>query len=193
LRVHDYWRCPDDGINQPWRYRDVSPERSIYLVDLFKRMGIPEKAHVLELGCNCGRNLAHLWESGYRNLSGLEINPDAVKLLRETYPQLSDCPVLVSSLEDEVKMLPTRGYDVTYTMAVFCYIPRESDWVFPHVARTSEMIITVEDERLEEAIHFPRNYLRVFSNLGMEQVKAESCKRIKGLGANYYTRVFKHV
>jgi SAM-dependent methyltransferase len=191
-KVHSYWKRPDDGINQPERYRDVSPDRSIYLVDLFKRLSIRPAMRILEVGPNVGRNLAHLWDAGYRSLGGIEISGDAVDLMRRTYPQLSGVKVIVQPVENVAKLLPTRGYDVTFTMAVLQHIHPESDWVFPHLARASNMIVTVEDEVEEGPHHFPRDYRRVFETCGMKELLHENCRRINGLGGHFTARALRH-
>lgn len=185
---HDYWRSPNDGINQPWRYRDVSPERSIFLVNLFARW-VPKDMPVLEIGPNCGRNLAHLYESGWRDLHGIEPNPDAIRLMRETYPQLRGVDVKEGFIEDYATGLGRRQYAV-FTMAVFEHVPYSSDWVFKHVARASRVLITVEDERESNTLHFPRNYRSVFEGLGLRQRRCVNCSGVPGLGRRFFARVF---
>lgn len=191
-KVHDYWIRPDDGLNQPERYRDVSPERSIYLVDLFKRAGVTKTMRILELGPNVGRNLAHLWENGYRCLSGIEISKDAVDLMRRTYPQLKDIELMNAPIEDVAKILPTRAYDVIFSMAVQQHIHPESEWVFKELARACHMMITIEDEYLSGPLHFPRNYRNVYEAHWMKQILCESDRDIPGLGNHFKTRVLTH-
>jgi phospholipid N-methyltransferase len=187
-----YWSNPPEaGLNQPENYRAVSPERSIYLIDLFNRLRVSKDASVLEVGPNCGRNLAWLYEHGWRSLSGVEINPDAVAKLRLWYPQLRDADIRTGKIEDVSPSLEKRKY-VTFSMAVLCHLPYSSNWVFKSLAQASTLIITIEDERLKEEIHYPRDYREVFTRLGMKQILAESCRGIKGLGSNYVTRAFTH-
>ena len=76
-----FWRSPD-AANQPADYRDA-PDRTAFLVGLVERH-VAKDAPILELGCNVGRNLNALALAGYTHLTGVEINPDAVTLLRES-------------------------------------------------------------------------------------------------------------
>jgi SAM-dependent methyltransferase len=47
---------------------------------------LPRDAAVLELGCGSGRHLEHLTNSGFENLSGVDINAEAFDTMREIYP-----------------------------------------------------------------------------------------------------------
>jgi SAM-dependent methyltransferase len=87
--LHHYWRKPYDGDNLPredysGKKRDEKL-RSTLLVDLVRKY-VSEDARILEIGCNVGRNLHFLFESGFRNLEGIEISEDAVKLVKDTFP-----------------------------------------------------------------------------------------------------------
>ncbi len=59
--VHAYWRRPWDGRNLPQDYLR-QPARSRFLVDLVTKY-MDTEAHILEIGCNAGRNLIHLYQA----------------------------------------------------------------------------------------------------------------------------------
>ena len=163
-------------------------ERSEYLVSLVKQY-IKSDASILELGCNVGRNLNHLWKSGYSNLSGVEINPDALKLMKRNFP---DMQVITyeGSIEDRIKEL--GDYDLVFTMAVLEHIHSDSEGVFSEIARKAKKyLITIEGEKkIESELHFPRNYKTIFEGLGLQQVYEKQLSQKEGLNTNFYARVF---
>jgi SAM-dependent methyltransferase len=188
--VHEYWRRPWDGRNAPAGYLAPSAnERSQFLVDLLARH-VPTTASVLEVGCNAGRNLAHLHEAGYRRLAGLDLSEAAVGLLRETYPQLADVPVAVGAAEELLPTIASDAHDALFTMAVLEHVHPESEAIFGELARIARVVVTIEDERLHSWRHFPRNYRRIFEGLALRQIEERSCRGVRGLGKRFQARVF---
>jgi 2-polyprenyl-3-methyl-5-hydroxy-6-metoxy-1,4-benzoquinol methylase len=183
--LHDYWRSPDE-MNNPSSYLQAS-KRIEYLVSLVKQYVKPN-ASILELGCNVGRNLYQLWKAGYHNLSGVEINPEALKLMKQNFP---DMQVITyeGTIEDRIKEL--GKYDLVFTMAVLEHIHSDSEWVFPEIAKRARMLITIEGEKKNVSeLHFPRNYKNVFEALGLHQIYEKHLSQKEGLNTKFYTRVF---
>jgi SAM-dependent methyltransferase len=187
--IQGFWRDKHD----PHRYLRANPARTGALVDAVNALKLDCPA-VLEIGCNSGRNLFGLWDAGYRDLTGIEINPEAIRLLRETRP---DCTIatIPHAVEDIIQQLPSRHFDVVFTMAVLLHLPPSSEWVFAEMARISaHYIITVECEtsRLKTADmvqrHWRRNYRTVFEALGMRQ---QDVQVGPGDLSKYVLRVFR--
>jgi SAM-dependent methyltransferase len=188
--LHAFWRNSSEG-NRPEDYANALPERSEYLLSFVRRYVQPSEA-ILEVGCNAGRNLNHLFEGGYANLSGIEINPGAVELMREKYPLLAPAATIHNQpVEDAIRKLGDRQFGLTYTMAVLEHIHRDSEWVFAEIARVSSKLIIIEDELDSSERHFPRNYRRIFEGLGMRELHHERCRGVAGLN-KYILRVFAH-
>jgi len=186
--VHSHWRDKHD----PYRYLRVKPERTEALVDCVNALKLDMPA-VLEIGCNAGRNLFGLWDAGYHDLTGIEINLSAISLMRESRP---DCVIaaIPHAVEDIIKTLPSRHWDVVFTMAVLLHLPPASEWVFAEMVRIcAHYLITIECEtsRVKTAdnmqIHWQRNYQAIFENLGMKQVHQQEAP---GDLKKYILRVF---
>lgn len=182
-----------DELQKHWRNSDnpsgyfQGSKRSEYLVSLVKQYAEPD-ASVLELGCNVGSNLYHLWKAGYRNLSGVEINPKALKLMKQNFPDMQ-VTTYEGSIEDRIKGL--AEYDLVFTIAVLEHIHRDSEWVFPEIAKRARMLITIEGEKsIASELHFPRNYKNIFEGLGLQQVYEKHLGPEEGLNTNFYARVF---
>jgi SAM-dependent methyltransferase len=148
---------------------------------------------VLEIGCNVGRNLSFLLDAGLRQLTGIEINGEALALLRSTYPELGSTAKLINApVEDAIGHMAARSFDLVYTMAVLEHIHPDSEWVFAEMARiTRSLLVTIEDERGVSVRHTPRDYRHVFEALGMHQILEREVSEAEGLSPGFVARVFE--
>lgn len=178
--LHEYWRNPDAG-NLPTDYLDGA-ERSAWLAEVIDSI-VEHDAGIVELGCNVGRNLNALWERGFRELTGVEINQAAVQLMSTTFPQLQ-AEIRVGSIEEHIKSVDG---ELLFTMAVLEHLHPDSEWVFEEIARFP-YVLTVEDEREVSERHFPRDYGRIFTRLGKKELRSELCSE-RGI-EGYRLRVF---
>ena len=189
-QIHAYWKNPDDGFNKPIGYTKVN-KRSEFLVD--KIRPFEKEIRILELGCNAGRNLNYLYQAGYKNLTGVEISQNAINQMQQSYSDLfNNITLFVESIENFLNESDEKNYDLIFTMAVLEHIHKNSEWIFKKmVDRTNKYIMTIEDERSISWKHFPRNYYRVFKELGMKQVDYFDCSVIEGLHKGFYYRLFE--
>jgi SAM-dependent methyltransferase len=189
--LYSYWKDPKDIFNSPEGYLQ-GHERSEFLVNLVKPYLKDTNASILELGCNVGRNLQHLLDAGFSNLSGVEVNGNALMLMKEKFPKLaSQAKIYHSTIEDWFIKNSSAKFDLIFVMAVLEHIHSDSEWIFPEVSKMSEhLIVTIEDEETVTPRHFPRNYRYIFENYGMRHIKEINCVDIPGLNKNFYARVF---
>jgi len=168
--LHEYWRDPDDNVDQPERHLDLVDE-SEFLIDLI-RPRTSTNDRVLEIGCNVGRNLQYLYEAGYRDLVGIEINKEALDILADSYPELDDIVELYSRpAEDVLKEAPDDWVDVTFTFALLAHIHPDNEFVFDEIVRTtSKYIVTFENEETLSYKQVPRDYEQVFDGRGCNQI-----------------------
>lgn len=152
-------------------------------------------ARILEIGCSSGRHLDALRGAGFGNLTGIELNDEAVDVMRERYPKLAETATIF--IDDAAEVLPKfqdDAFDAVFTVETLQHIhPDESDHVFDEVARvTADLLITVENESAMTAGddenpdvsyvdgEFPlyhRNWKEVFSGRGFAQILTEKSKR----------------
>jgi len=185
-----YWTNPTDAPNKPQEYAKYT-KRSDFLMSILPNY-VNKDESILELGCNCGRNLNALYLAGYYDLSGIDINASAIRLCEKIYPDLySVAEFYTESIESWMKTNPLQ-YDCIFTMAVLEHIPKESEWIFVNIAHKARgAIITIEDENSGGPKHFPRNYQKVFDGLGWRQIfeqQATSANELHGLIARVFTR-----
>ncbi|MEG8946597.1 class I SAM-dependent methyltransferase [Rosettibacter firmus] len=185
-----YWENPDEN-NNPVYYLDNNNtnERTIYLINLINKWFPDKNIKILEIGSNVGRNLNYLYKNGYKKLTGIEINKEAIKLMSIHYKQCYDNVIIINdAVENVIKKIKQNEYDLIFTMAVLEHIHKKSEWIFNEMIRITNNIITIEDEKSISWKHFPRNYKRVFKN--MKQIYWEDCSYIKGFNKGFTTRIF---
>jgi len=193
--LHAYWRTANDAANAPELYlgaKESQKKRSSFLVELASSQ-VGHDASILELGCNVGRNLHYLHQAGFTNLHAIEINADALQLLRKSFPDsAATAKIHCGTIEDNIRSFGDGQIDLIFTMAVLEHIHNDSDFVFKDMVRVGKKIMTVEDERSHSERHFPRNYRTIFESLGMVQASEIPLTQDKhGLSTSFVARVFR--
>jgi len=178
----------------PAYYADIGPnEVSETLADVLGYYA-DDDARILEVGCSSGRHLAHLREHGYRNLTGVDLNPDAFDVMAEYFPRLADTGSFhTGAIEDVVPEFDDDAFDVVYSVETLQHVHPDEEWVFEELARvTDDLLITAENEGNspdrgtehgevsqvnDEFPLFHRDWERVFSELGLAQLLCEPTAR----------------
>jgi len=192
---HEYFRNPPPE-NHPSGYRDSerTKSRTEYIVGAIERHVSDRDSKILEIGCNVGRNLNGLFNAGYKRLFGIEINPEAVKLSKEYYPEMNSAAHIVNeTIENTVGYISENEFDLIFTLAALVHIHTDSDWIFKEIVFGTKNIIVLEQEiggRSDR--HFLRNYEDVFCSLGMIQkyADAETPPQLSDALRGYVLRVF---
>ena len=177
------------GEYSPEYYAHYGPDkRSESLRETFAEYLDPD-ARVLELGCSSGRHLAHLQDHGFENLEGIEINADAFETMEDAYPDLAAAGTFYcDAIENVVEDFEDDRFDAVFSVETLQHIHPDADWVFAELARiTGTLLVTVENEGDDgdEDVNyvqddFPlyyRDWNRVFTDLGFDQVDVEHGKR----------------
>lgn len=158
FNIQKFWANPGEG-NLPRDY-DSKAGRSEFLYDFIKGE-VHFSTEIMELGCNCGRNIRYLAGKGYTNIFGIDLSAEAIKYGK-------GLPIYCQTIEDFYK-----GEDIpemVYSMAVLEHLPKKSEWVFEKMAE-SRYIVTIEDEISDNTVCFPRNYKTIFEKLGKKELK----------------------
>jgi len=187
-RCHKYWIAPTDEGNKPiWYLQNIS--RSKFMLDFINKYANKEDK-ILEIGCSVGRNLQVLYKSGYKSLSGIEINSEAVEIMKSRFTDMATSTELYNdAVENVIKGIPDNKYDIVFTMCVLEHIHEDSSWVFGEMARiTRKALITLEDEGAVSWRTFARNYQRVFEGVGMKQVEFNDCSSLPRVLGKYRLR-----
>ena len=174
------------GAYSPGYYAYYGPDEvSDAVLEALEATVGPEAA-VLELGCSAGRHLARLHEAGYRDLTGIEINPAAREVLADAYPDLyADGTFHFEAIEDVLGDVEAGGFDAVFSVETLQHIHPDHDWVFEEVARvTDDTLVTVElegeegESLVDDAVPlYRRDWGALFTDLGFEAVESRAVKR----------------
>ena len=182
------------GEFSPTYYAEIGPNRvSETLADVLSYYAA-ESAAVLEVGCSSGRHLAHLRDSGFKNLTGVDINEESFEVMAEYFPGLAEAGTFhTGALEDVVPDFGDGEFDVVYSVETLQHIHPDDEWVFKELTRvTSDLLVTAENEgnspqrggpghdvscvRDDFPLYY-RDWKTVFSGLGLAQLVCEPGKR----------------
>jgi len=167
---HKYWRRPDkENVISDYEKDDG---RSAELVKLFSKYCSKDN-RILEPGCSVGRNLHYLYEAGFTNLKGVEINQEAIFRGDKLYPNtVAKIPRWCSSFEDYLVDCVDNPADVVFTMAFFMHVHPSSEWIFQVIYnRIRKFVITVENEEGLNYRVISRKYKDIFEGFGMKQLE----------------------
>jgi len=182
------------GEFSPTYYAEIGPnEVSETLADVLSYYA-DESAAVLEVGCSSGRHLAHLLDSGFGNLTGVDINDESFDVMAEYYPELAETGTFhTGALEEVVPGFDDGQFDVVYSVETLQHVHPEDEWVFEELVRvTGDLLVTAENEgnspergrpgndvscvRDDFPLYY-RDWETVFSELGLAQLLCEPGKR----------------
>ncbi len=202
------------GAYSPAYYAYYGPDESSEAVRAVLERFVGRDAAVLELGCSSGRHLSHLADHGFENLAGIEVNPDAMEVMEDTYPELAARGTFyLDAIEDVVGDFEDDQFDAVFSVETLQHLHPDVEWVFAELARiTDDVLVTVENEGEEDADAggdggtpdhemnddgddpgqdagpevnyvenevplYYRDWNRIFTDLGFDEVRAESVGR----------------
>jgi SAM-dependent methyltransferase len=153
------------------QYYPTAPKwssRSQTIINILSPL-ITKEYSILEIGCNTGRNLNHLWQAGYEDLLGMEISEHAVRRLRTEYPRLSTTPVDIGPAELSIQKYNSKSIDVILTMAVLEELHPDSRFLFKEIARVARRYVLAIEPRHGKRSHmqYPWDIKSEFTAAGL--------------------------
>lgn len=137
---------------------------------------------ILELGANCGRNLEYFKRGGFKNVSGIELNEDAIRNAHIYYPDVAQT-IRLGLIQD---LLPKwEPVDVIFTSVVLMHIPWSDDWILDTIAEKAQKIIMtteIETSSYPQGLKFARNYQEEFEKRGFTQAEHMDRTRVHKIG-----------
>lgn len=188
-QVRDEWADRSGEYSPAYYAYYGSNEASEAVISAVETHLGPEPA-ILEVGCSSGRHLAALYEAGYTNLTGVELNEDAKDAMDASFPELADvASIQYAAIESVVTDFDDGAFDAVFAVETLQHLHPDSEWVFGELARiTDTLLITVENEGettvtedstpvnyvdAEVPLYY-RNWERIFTELGFRQVAADT-------------------
>ncbi len=177
-------RSFQDIIDQ--NYHIMNPEQRL-IPDIAKKY-CNKGNSFLELGCGAGRNLECLRQHGYKKLYGVDASKEAINVSKHYFPELAKIAQLKSGFIQNIS--ENNKFDVIYSVAVLQHILSDIEPVFYKISRIAKkFIITIEFDfyaqkrknhkfKLNPKERIPRDYNKIFSNLGFRQMEVFGCWEI---------------
>ncbi|MCP4652334.1 MAG: methyltransferase domain-containing protein [Candidatus Omnitrophica bacterium] len=157
-----------DSLVDPKTYLDEDKSTE----ELFKEVlpYLSKEGAILEIGCNVGRSLNYLHKQGYKNLTGIEIGSEAVKLMEASFPEMHHATkIITGDAAEEIKKFPTGGFDLVFCHSVLVSIPPKANHIFKEMARVSnKFVLILESEGTCTA--YPRNFKKMFERQGLKMI-----------------------
>lgn len=137
------------GEYSPAYYAYYGPNETSELLRGLLTRTVGTDASVLEVGCSSGRHLSSLLEHGFSDLSGIEVNEDALDVMAETYPALAaEGTFYLDAVEDVVVGFEDDRFDAIYSVQTLQHLHPDVEWVFDELVRVAgKLLVTVENER----------------------------------------------
>ena len=126
---------------------------------------------ILEVGCNCGRNLDYLKGIGL-DVYGVEISPEAVEYAKTAFPLIASDITLMEA-ELYLSAQEDGAFEAIFTQGVLMHVPHNSG-IFPQMARVAGGTILVNEVEKPRGIierhKYTRSYKNLFESFGWKEV-----------------------
>ncbi len=188
-QVRDEWADRSGEYSPAYYAYYGSNEASEAVISAVEAHLGPDPA-ILEVGCSSGRHLAALYEAGYTNLTGVELNEEAREAMETSFPALADvASIQYAAIESVVTDFDDGAFDAVFAVETLQHLHPDSEWVFAELARiTDRLLVTIENEGESTATEdttpvnyvdtevplYYRNWERIFTELGFTQVAADT-------------------
>lgn len=119
----NYHRHYQDSGAERWQvpYREVVELHLDRLPRWLDR--IPKEARILDAGCATGYMLGLLWQSGYRNLVGVELSQQLASIARSILP--NSVEIILTDIRSYLASAADASFDLILFHHVLEHIPRE--------------------------------------------------------------------
>jgi SAM-dependent methyltransferase len=183
-----------DGEFSPEYYAQIGPNDVTETIVALCRQYLDDDAAILEVGCGSGRHLAALYDAGFENLAGIDLNADAIGVMREHYPQTAEAVSFqAGAMEDLVPEMDDDAFDLVYSVETLQHVHPDDTWVFEDLVRvTDDLLLTAENEgnapdrgrehgavsHVDDGVPlYHRDWKRVFHERGLAQLLREAGPR----------------
>ncbi|MFA5397753.1 MAG: class I SAM-dependent methyltransferase [Methanogenium sp.] len=162
-KAHDYWKNPKENRNKPENYILFKERTNFLFKELFQLKEIDKNYTFFEIGCNSGRDLIFLYDNGFKNLTGIDINKKVIEFAQKQLIN-TNVRLINNEIEKEIILFNDNEFDVVFSFATLMQIHDDSFWIFDEILRIAQKyIIIVENEK--------RDYKTIFEKNNFKQIK----------------------
>ncbi|MBL4652848.1 MAG: class I SAM-dependent methyltransferase [Flavobacteriales bacterium] len=169
----EYWS--NDGYGKSHAFTNFIERPTSFYATIFNEIlsKLDKNAKIMEIGCSVGGNLNYMYEMGFTNVEGVDINKSAIDFGSNHFPSLSGklfCGDAIKFVEN----LPTNEYDLIFTVGCLQNIPYRDKQIFSEIVRVSKKyILAKEPVSLSgdgSGIHSNWDYLEAFASCGTSRI-----------------------
>ena len=168
LNQKQYWKSQKKGsLHGPENYIHSSLKTQIFFEELLRH--VEPQASFLEIGCNSGVNLNYLWQNGFKDIAGIDINETAIhKVMPEQFPEMVEAGRFSSGdAVEEIKQFSDKEFDVVFAKGVLVHIPPGNKSLFEDMARIAKTFILIFEDDNNPAL-YRYDFERIFSYNGYD-------------------------
>jgi 2-polyprenyl-3-methyl-5-hydroxy-6-metoxy-1,4-benzoquinol methylase len=129
-------------------------------LDYFLKFNLPKEARILDIGCNYGSLIFNLYNLGYKNVRGVEIDKDAIEKGKIFYPDIS---IKLSTHEAGNLPFEDNSFDVALMFDVIEHVPNVQDFLKHEVHRVLKKGGTFIFQTPNKIINIPWEILNQYS------------------------------
>lgn len=124
-----------------------------------------KESKLLDLGCNVGRHMNALWNIGFRNLSGVDIQSSAIEMMAREFPTMFECSsVHCESFEEFLPKVPNDTYDLVFTHGATIELVTPRFPICDQIARVTKSTVVLIIN--ESGHYYPRLWEHEFLRSG---------------------------
>jgi SAM-dependent methyltransferase len=166
------WARGAEGRSQtPLNYIDLDIPSELLLKEVM-RYAPDRSSTILDVGCNSGRDLNALYQSGYRNLAGVDAMGAALELFKCKFPETAKCANISHDLFQRfLRRQKDRSYDLIYSHGGTLELVHPSFDIVRHLCRVARKHVVLYIN--EHGHAYPRFWIYEFRRRGFYLVRAE--------------------
>ena len=123
---------------------------------------LSKDANILEIGCNAGRHLNHIYNMGYKNLTGIDISSKSIDAMSTYFPEMAkNITKIAGNAAEIVRKMDSKAYDLVFCHGVLVNVSSSRNYIFKEICRICKgYIVTLESEH--SFTSYPRDFQKMF-------------------------------
>ena len=171
MSQRNHWKNQNEGDRHGYQHYDQTNEARDKVLRAEIQSLIDKDQSMLDLGCNCGRDLYEHKLIGYKKLTGIDICRPAIEHGKKKF-DLSGVELIVGSYEEALPELikNNRKFDMVYSGGASMAMVHPSFDIVGHICRLSnKYVILVNEDSPHYA--YPRFWEYEFNRCGFTLAK----------------------
>lgn len=165
-----YWAAQPLGANHgPDKYVELQPSSRVLIEEVATR-ALGFQAPVLDLGCNVGRHLNALYQRGFRNIYGIDVQHAALEYMGKVFPEMQKIAHVQQGIfQQYLPIVEDRFFDIVFTHGATIELVPPTFPICQQMARVTKNFVIL---MISETGHsYPRLWETEFNRVGFALTK----------------------